>query len=234
MTKNILFFSLLVSLFLPAALFSAEEPQNIPIESVEEIAERIQTRYDSMESLSFTFHQDTRGELTGNPRKGSGKAIFFKKSGEHRMRWDYMAPDVQVLVSDGINFSMYFEKLQQMIITPAENLDSDLTYSFFTGKGNLFTDFHLRPAEIQMQGQNGGLQVIKLIPKVTQSQVQDIHIWVANDSLIRRIHLKDHFGTITVLNFSEVKPDALSTHTTKAIESLFTFSPPEGTEIIEQ
>jgi outer membrane lipoprotein carrier protein len=230
-------FSLLVCVLISisTAVLGQQPAQPQAQEFPEEVAKRLQNRYDGMRSLSFTFHQDTRGELSGKPRKGTGKAIFSKKSEQHKMRWDYSAPDTQVLVSDGVHFSMYFEKLQQMIITSAENLDKDLTYSFFTGKGNLQTDFHIRPADAELQsGSESTLQVIKLIPKSPQSQVQDIHIWVTKDSLARRIHLKDHFGTITVLNFSEIQPNALKTKSEKEIVSLFSFSPPDGTEIIEQ
>jgi len=76
--------------------------------------------------------------------------------------------------------------------------------------------------------------VIKLVPIIPHSQVQDIHLWVSADSLIRRIHIQDHFGTITVLNLSDISPDALKHIPQAEIEALFSFSPPEGTEIIQQ
>ena len=45
-------------------------------------------------------------------RQGSGSMIFLKPG---HMRWDYTAPDHQVLVSDGESITMYFEKNNQMI-----------------------------------------------------------------------------------------------------------------------
>jgi outer membrane lipoprotein carrier protein len=130
---------------------------------------------------------------------------------------------------------MYFAKLEQMIISPAESLDADLTYAFFTGRGVLTTDFHIRPAEEDFQSENSPeFNVIKLIPKTTQSQVQDIHLWVTHDSLIRRINIRDHFGTITVLNLSDIETNALADKDPKELLSFFSFVPPEGTEIIRQ
>ena len=131
---------------------------------------------------------------------------------------------------------MYFAGLKQLIISPAEKLDSDLTYSFFSGKGVLQRDFYIRPADEDYQADDASmLKVIKIIPKTQQSQVQDIHLYVAADSLIRRIMIRDHFSTVTVLNLSDIEVDKVTTgKSPEQVEALFTFVPPEGTEIIHQ
>jgi outer membrane lipoprotein carrier protein len=204
-------------------------------ESPAAIAERLQSRYDKIRSLSFNFIQNTSGDMTGRPRRGSGRAAFVKLEGKSYMRWDYTDPDKQVLVSDGELFSMYFAKLQQMIVTPADALDADLTYSFFTGKGLLKKDFHIQVADEDFPSESTDeFKVIKLIPKTAQSQVQDIHIWVTTASLIRRINIRDHFGTITVLNLSDIKVDSLIGKDSQELLTFFSFVPPEGTEIIRQ
>jgi outer membrane lipoprotein carrier protein len=152
------------------------------------------------------------------------------------MRWDYVSPDQQVLISDGVTLSMYFSNLKQLIISPAEQLDADLTYSFFTGKGVLKRDFHIRPANEDEQSTNEDeFKIIKLIPKTPHSQVQDIHLYVTNASLIRRIKIRDHFGTVTVLNLSDIEVDTvMKGKKPEEIEAIFTFVPPPGTEIIRQ
>lgn len=202
---------------------------------LEDIANRLQARYDNITSLTFNFTQNSSGDMTGRPRQGSGRAAFVKLDGKRYMRWDYTSPDRQVLVSDGELFSMYFAELQQMIISPAETLEADLTYSFFTGKSTLKNDFHIRPADEEFQGENNaGFQVIQLIPKTAQSQVQDIHLWVTPDSLIRRISIRDHFDTLTVLNLIDIEIDGLIGKSPQELLSFFSFVPPEGTEIIRQ
>lgn len=204
-------------------------------ESPEAIAERLQARYDKIGSLSFNFIQNTSGDMTGRPRRGSGRAAFVKLDDKSYMRWDYTSPDKQVMVSDGELFSMYFAELQQMIVTPAETLDADLTYSFFTGKGLLKRDFDILTADEDFPSKSGAdFKVIKLIPKTAQSQVQDIHLWVTTDSLIRRINIRDHFGTLTVLNFSDIEVDGLIGKDPQELLTFFSFVPPEGTEIIRQ
>lgn len=233
--RNVLFLSLLLLAFLtmlrpPAA--SATDPMEYP----EDIASRLQTRYDDMKSLSFSFFQDIQGEMSGRPRQGSGRAFFLKKDGKALMRWDYTTPEQQVLISDGETFSMYFAHLKQQIISPATALDGDLTYAVFTGKGMIKKDFHIRPADEDEQSTNeNDYKVIKIIPKTQQSQVQDIHLYVTGDSLIRRIKLRDHFGTLTVLNLSDINVDGVENNKSAAeVDALFTFTPPAGTEIIRQ
>jgi outer membrane lipoprotein carrier protein len=227
----LLFITLLSSLIIfsqqPSAKINSNEPP-------EDTATRVQLRIDKIQSLSFNFYQQTRGEMTGRPRKGSGKAIFFKKDGNSRMRWDYSSPDKQVLVSDGAVFSMYFYDLKQMIVTPAENIKNDLTYSVFTGRGNLKNDFHILPPDEETGSNSEEFQIIKLVPKEPHSQVQDIHVWITESSLIRRMSIRDLFGTITVLNFSDIQVDSLVGTDEKTLQSLFSFIPPKGTEIIEQ
>ncbi len=228
-------FLLFITLLSSLIIFSLQASAKINTdESPEDTATRIQLRIDEIQSLSFNFYQQTRGELTGRPRKGSGKAIFFKKDGNSRMRWDYNNPDKQVLVSDGSVFSMYFDDLKQMIVTPAENIENDLTYSFFTGRGNLKNDFHILPPDEETGTNTEEFQIIKLVPKQPHSQVQDIHVWITEASLIRRMNIRDLFGTITVLNFSDIQVDSLVGTDEKTLQSLFSFIPPKDTEIIEQ
>ena len=171
--------------------------------------------------------------MTGRPQTGEGHAKFLKQDDLSFMRWDYTLPAQQVLTSDGVTFSMYFAEMNQLIVTPAKNLESDITYSFFTGKGKLEEDFEiLAPdaASMALFADLDDIEVIKLIPKKDQSQVQDIHIWVTGDSLISRIQIRDHFDTVTVLSFTNLEVDTL---TAKDLEG-FRFIAPQDAEVIKQ
>ncbi len=232
MHKYIQFYTVTLSLILFFSFTAFANTEHI--EAPKEIAKRVQSKIDTIESLSFKFYQQTRGEMTGRPRKGSGNALFYKKNGKSLMRWNYNSPDKQVLVSDGEIFSMYFSSQNQMIITSAKNLDSDLTYSFFTGKSKLESNFHILAQDEEFGEDIQGFKIIKLVPKTPHSQVQDIHIWITETSLIRRMHIRDHFGTITVLNLSDIVVNDLAGADDKAVQALFSFTAPEGTELIEQ
>ncbi len=199
----------------------------------ESIVAHLQQKYDALKSLSFTFHQRSEGQMSGRPRSGSGRAYFYKNGATSRMRWNYNAPDKQVLISDGTTMSMYFAGLNQMIVTPVKDLDSDLTFAFFSGGSKIGDKFRILPPESQY-ADDAPTQVVKLIPRQAQSQVQDIHLWVDANSLIRRIEIRDQFDTITVLNLSDIKENFLSGASRDEIGQLFSFTPPKGTEIIRR
>lgn len=221
-----------VSLILPSNGLTAEDFPEAP----GTVVARLQARYDTMRSLSFVFAQSTEGQLTGRPRKGSGRAYFLKTGGLKRMRWNYDSPEQQVLVSDGKTFSMYFSNLKQMIVSPAEDIEEDMTYSFFTGSGKLAEDFSiLGPNKNVVDGgDDKDLRIVQLVPKATDSQVQDIHLWITADSLIRRIEIRDQFDTRTILTISDIQDNFFDDNDEKAAAELFTFVPPEDTEIIHK
>ncbi|MDD3815369.1 MAG: outer membrane lipoprotein carrier protein LolA [Desulfocapsaceae bacterium] len=230
----------LLFLLLHQPLFAGQTVNEAP----EDIARRLQQNYDQIKSLSFHFTQSTEGELSGRPQQGSGTAWFVKEKKSPgapgtvgKMRWDYTTPDKQILISDGVNFSMYFAKLEQMIVSPAETMRTDITYAFFTGTGNLLKDFSIsapNPEFTPKKEDAGRYKVIKLIPKENQSQVSEIHLWVTPDSLIQRMEILDYFDTRTTLEFSDLKVNTLPTDDPKAMDALFSYTPPEGTEIIYQ
>ena len=228
--SRLIFLSLLfAALAVPqAALAQTEYPQDI--------ARRLQNRYDHMGSLNFRFNQQVTGQMAGRDKAASGEAWFLKGVDGGRMRWNYVNPK-QVLVSDSQKFFMYFEELKQMIVSDADSLDQELTYSFFSGRGNLERDFYILPADEKYGVQNDqkkGAKIIKLVPKKEQAQMEDIHLWVNADSLIERIVLRDHLDTRTTLTFSAIRPNALADLAQTDVRQLFSFTPPAGTEIIRQ
>lgn len=224
----ILFFLLFAfPCFSPAATPHDETPL--------QVAMRLQQRYDHVSSLVLTFVQDTQGEMIGKPKHIRGIAYFLKSTGNSRMRWEYTELERQVMVSDGKQFSMYLPNLQQMVITSARTMESEPTYSFFSGTGNLIRDFEiLSPDEKYSSKSENGYVPIKLIPKTEQTQVQDIHLWASNDSILHKIVIRDNFGTVTTISFDDIVIDSLMDQSPAQINAIFAFEPPKNTEIIHQ
>jgi len=196
-----------------------------------EVAEKLQATYDNAETLVADFSQTTTMKFSSRVRRGSGSLVFSKPG---RMRWDYLTPDHQVIISDGETITMYFEKNHQVIISSAKDyLQSDVTYSFFAGSGNILKDFDVSEPDIFNQTEKSFL--IKLKPKSVHPHVASLHVWVdQKDFLITRMQILDHFDTVTDLYFDNIEINADHHGNRKINEDLFTFSPPPGTEIIEQ
>ncbi len=192
-------------------------------------AARLQAAYEDTAGLVADFRQHTAMQLNRRSKSGSGTVVFLKPG---HMRWDYLAPDRQILISDGRTITMYFEKAKQMIVTAArEYLQSDVTYAFFTGSGNIIEDFTISAGDGTV-GDSTGTRLIQLVPKKAHPQISRLYVWVADDtSLIQRIRMIDHFDTVTDLFFDNIK----RLDSADSIDNeLFSFVPPPGTEIINQ
>jgi len=196
-----------------------------------DIAKKLQTTYENAANIMADFSQTTTMKFSPRVRQGSGKMIFLKPG---RMRWDYITPDSQVLISDGKTISMYFEKNNQMIISDAKDyLQSDVTYSFFAGTGDILKDFDISGPDFD--NDEPDTYLIKLVPKSAHPQVSVMYVWIARGTfLIKQLQIIDHFDTVTYLYFTNIKIDADYYGDRKIGEDLFYFTPPKNTEIIEQ
>ena len=191
------------------------------------IAQKIQQTYAKTRTLRADFQQTTSSRMSERERHGSGTLVLSKPG---LMRWDYREPDQQVFVCDGQRISMYFAKERQMMVTPAKDyLESDVTYSFFAGKGDINRDFMVAgPEEEDLLEPNTTYQ-LKLTPKQPHAQIDFINLWVDRTTfLLKRLKVTDKFGTVTDLVFAKV------TTNEEVLAKTFSFTPPKGTEIIDK
>lgn len=208
-------------------------------------ARSLQHLYAGLTSLTFDFQQITR---TGSrERTGQGRAVFYKpvagtssteKTADRDlprsvMRWNYAEPDHQVIINDGTTLSIYTEKDKQLIKTPAKELESDITYAFFAGSRNLLDDFEAQaPAEEVLSSRVGAPQTLLLVPRTPHNQIRSVQIWFDERGVIQRLLLTDHFDAETELRFSNIVLNSLPPHDRKQLESIISFQPPPGTEVI--
>ena len=87
----------------------------------EQIIEGVQDKYEKLNDMSAAFVQESRIATLGRSRSREGE-IFFRKPG--RMRWEYAAPDEQLLLSDGETFWFYSPGRKQVVI---QKLDQAFT-----------------------------------------------------------------------------------------------------------
>ncbi len=199
-------------------------------------ARQLRAHLSTLSSLQFSFTQNTSGQMSGRARAASGTAYLVKDQDGARMRWDYHTPDSQVIISDGITLSMYFEKLKQMIIAPADSIQQDITYQFFTSEGNIEADFIVDDGirETTTTETSSAYTVIRLTPRSPTTQIKDIHLYFTEKNHIKRLEIRDNFNTLTLLNLSNIEENTLVKNGTPVDDKLFSFTPPEDTEIIHQ
>lgn len=188
------------------------------------VARQLQQSYEQTSSFQADFTQTTAMQLSRRQRQGQGSMTILKPG---LMRWDYTEPDRQVFICDGETMSMYFaQSAQQIVMEAREYLQSDVTYSFFVGTGDILRDFEPRlPAADYCCGESPNLL---LFPRVEHGQVEHLEIWLDDRHLVRRLKIFDHFGGITELNFTNIRLNQTVSR------EVFQFSPPPGTEIVKQ
>jgi len=192
--------------------------------SAEDIARKLQGTYEKTASFQAEFTQTTSLQQSRRERNGEGSMVIVKPG---LMRWDYRKPDKQVFICDGQTMSMYFAQAAQLMVMSAkEYLQSDVTYAFFLGTGDILRDFEPRlPKADYCCGEIPSLQ---LFPRVEHGQVEHLDVWLDERTLIKRLKIVDHFGSITELNFSNIRLNQ------KVERNIFKFTPPPGTEIVKQ
>lgn len=229
------FLLLLLATFLLLTAFSGLKAAPPGEETSVQVAERLQHYYQQIDSLSFNFTQQTSGQISGRPKTGTGNALFVRTGSGPKMRWNYVSPDRQVIISDGQSVSMYFEKLNQMIISSVEQAQADIFLSLFESNNTISDGFNILDSDPASDTtENSGLKTIHLIPKDANSQINTIHLWISADSSLRRIELVDHFETKTIINLSDSRTNTINPDDREKLADIFTFTPPEGTEIIRQ
>lgn len=197
----------------------------------------LQKTYRHLTSLRFDFAQLTRTGLRS--RTGSGNAVFVRSADAEKpgiMRWNYTAPDPQIIVNDGDKLSIYTEKDHQLIVTSAAELNADITYAFFAGTRNLSDDF-LPEAPDKRYGfalPGTPLEAIRLIPRKPHPQIKGVQLWFDQKYLIHRIIIEDHFDSVTELTFTNIQIDTINPGDQKQIDAIRNLNLPPDTEIVTQ
>jgi outer membrane lipoprotein carrier protein len=227
-----LLFALVVLLGLAAPL--AARPT-----APEELVGQVQKKYQQLRSLEFDFAQATR--TGGRTRQGSGNAVFYRPGGagpeRHGViRWNYTGPTEQTIVNDGRELSVYTPRDRQLLVSPAGEMEADITYALFTGAQRLLDAFTAAPAdpEFQLSEPPADSEAVLLTPMEEQSQLKRLQLWLAPDRTIRRLLLEDHFGALTELTFTAVRFDRLEPGDLKRATMLRRLDLAPDTEIIRQ
>lgn len=237
---RILLFSLglLIMPGLASFSFSAE-----PAKELEAKVVRLQKKYQQLQSLEFDFSQST--QTSGRIKQGSGNAVFYRPAaqagaplpaGNGIMRWNYIEPTVQTIINDGKELSLYTPQDKQLIVSPARDMESDITYAIFTGTKKLQDEFEVAPPDklFLLNDPPAGVEAVLLTPRQPHPQLKRIQLWLNSDLTIHRLLMEDHFGALTELTFTRVRFNTLPASDPKLLQSLLQLDLAPGTETIRQ
>jgi outer membrane lipoprotein carrier protein len=183
----------------------------------------VQQRYAGMRDLSARFVQESRMATLGRPRKRAGR-IQFQAPG--KMRWEYDAPDRQLMVSDGKTFWLHQPAQKQVVVQKISQAFTRQTpLLFLFGKGDFATEFTWDDRE-PPPGAGGTVQV-ELRPRTEAPDLVRLTLEVVpGDCRLAASSVEDAFGNVTRLDLSEERRDA------GLDAALFRFTIPPGTEVV--
>lgn len=187
--------------------------------SPEDLAKRLQARYQTVRDFTADFRQTYQGVLLRKGTTETGTLLLKKPS---RVRMTYEKPERKLFVSDGTRFYSYFpaDRAGSEHALPKSG-ESSTALLFIAGQGDLTRDFTPSMPPTQQPGE----WQLKLVPKKPQSDFQTLTLIVERNTLaLNGFVTTDEQGTNTIrlLNVKEnagLKDDA------------FLFKFPKGTEI---
>ena len=188
----------------------------------EELAARIQQRYDTIRDFEGDFVQTYQGGLLRTKTTEQG-TVAIKRPG--RMRWVYTKPERKEFVSNGERIYSYLPADKQVIVSPMPASDQTTPALFLTGRGNLVRDFTATVSEIP--GAGPGVVGLKLVPKKPDPEIEWLILGVDPKTLqIRHLVAVDRQGGRSSFTFTNLKENR------NLSDKLFQFQVPRGVDVI--
>ena len=170
-------------------------------------------------SLTADFKQVLIDEA-GNPVQSSYGVFYLQRPG--KFRWDYNKPFQQQIVSSAGKVWFYDADLEQVTIKKMDESIGSTPALLLSGDVSLDENFTM-----MQQGEDEGLQWVKLLPKNEESGFKYVLIGLNNGSL-GGMELSDNFGQLTRIYFSNVRLNS-------AINpALFQFTAPKGADVFTE
>jgi outer membrane lipoprotein carrier protein len=190
--------------------------------SAEDLAARIQQRYDTIRDFEADFVQTYQGGLLRTKTTEQG-TVAIKRPG--RMRWVYTKPERKEFVSNGQRVYSYLPADKQVIVSPMPEGDQTTPALFLTGRGHLVRDFSATLA--QVPGALPGVIGLKLVPKKSDPEIEWLMLGIDAKTLqIRQLVAADRQGGQSAFTFNNLKENR------NLSDKLFEFQVPRGVDVI--
>lgn len=190
----------------------------------ESLISNFEVSYRDVRALRAAFVQEyTAWDRT---RTESG-TVYLERGG--KMRWEYVKPEEKLFLCDGKYVSLYVPSEKQLTRTPVKSSgDLRVPFEILVSHANLRRAFS-RVELAESPPIERGDPVLRAFPKQGEEDVyRDVLVELTPQFDIRHLAVEYTDGTRMEFTFEHVaRNPALA-------PSLFTLTPPEGTEVINQ
>jgi len=209
---------IILTIVLPFSALSEEAA--LPSMSIDEILERVEKIYTAS-NFSAAFIQASTIKAMEITDSASGK-LYVQYPG--KMRWEYMKPESQLIVTDGIQLWMYRPEDNQVMLGQASTFFSEGKGAGFLSDIRLLRkDFDITLEDIRF----GDYYNLKLVPLETNWDIAYVHLLVSRTTFhIAQVFTYNAYEDVTRIElvdpqFNESFEDAF-----------FTFTIPQGVDIL--
>jgi outer membrane lipoprotein carrier protein len=191
-------------------------------ETAQQLAGRIQARYDAIRDFEADFVQTYQGGLLRTKTTELG-TVAIKRPG--RMRWVYTKPERKEFVSNGEQIYSYIPADKQVIVSPMPSGEQTTPALFLTGRGHLVRDFDA--AFIEVPGAAPGTIGLKLVPKNADPEFEWLMLAVDPTTLqLHQLVALDRQGGQSSFTFTNLKENR------NLSDKIFDFQIPRGVDVI--
>lgn len=187
--------------------------------TAEEITDRIQKKYNSMQDATVKFSQRVKFGFSKLEQNTDG-TLTMKRPNKYRVEMEH-----QTIVTDGSVVWSYSPVNKQVLVDRYKESQNSLSPDKFLL--NLPVQYYATLLGKETVGKVE-TYVLKLVPKDDLSFVKSVKMWVEHGTwIIRKVHLVDVNDTETMYTINELKLN------TRVSDTLFSFMPPAGTEVVD-
>lgn len=194
--------------FVPFAVRAAQP--DIAIQQMQSFLENVHT-------LKADFTQVVLDANLRQVKQTSGTLAIKRPD---RFRWDYAAPNNEIIVADGKRVWIYDVELQQVTVKPLNGTLAASPAVLLSGSNDVARSFVVKDL-----GRDNGLEWVGLTPKVQDTDFENVKLGFRDDS-VSVMELKDALGNLTRITFSHVIINPAIPDNT------FQFTPPAGADVI--
>jgi outer membrane lipoprotein carrier protein len=219
------FICLALWLSLAPAAAASVPAQGAPDTSAQELAERVQRKYDAVRDFTADFTQSYTGGALRKKTTERG-SVAVKKPG--RMRWSYIAPEEKLFVSDGRKMYSWVPADKQVVVRDLPPTDQATTpVLFLVGKGHLTRDFVVSYTKVD--GAPPSSVALKLTPRTRERDYDWLTLVVDAETLaLRMLFAGDSQGGTSAFTFTNLRENVGLT------DQMFAFTIPRGADVLTQ
>jgi outer membrane lipoprotein carrier protein len=202
---------LLLALALPV---TAQTP------TLDDVVRGVEGAYGKMTDLRGEFTQSALNKSLNQTIDAKG-VVYLKKGG--KLRWEYVEPTRQEIVSDGKTIWIHTPQLNQVNTGAAPEALSGPAGSFLSGLGKLRQHFNVRFLNPAQPKDADGNVVLDLTPKQPLPTLARLVLSLdANSYDVRKAVVYDQFDNTVTMTFTKVAVN------TGLPDKLFVFTAPKG------